>query len=152
LESQSLLNDRPAAKRTVSKLTSLLKPDDPLFFQVATVLALHQDYASAIPLLEQARKALPNAYDVNFNLALAYYRSGQYEKSNEILKPLADHVRKAETYNLLGSIQERLGEQVQSSRSFQQAVGLEPSNEDFCFDSANHALQFENSRSAVTAF
>jgi tetratricopeptide (TPR) repeat protein len=152
LQSQSLLNDLPAAKRTASKLASLLKPDDPLFLQVATVLALHQDYASAIPLLEQARKALPNAYDVNFNLALAYYRSGQYERSSEILKPLAGREKNAEAYNLLGSVQERLGEQAQASVSFRQAIALEPANEDFCFDYANHVLQFENSRSAVTAF
>jgi tetratricopeptide (TPR) repeat protein len=152
LESQLLLKHKSEANRSVSKLSSLLKSQDPRLFQVATILALHQDYLSAIPLLERAKQAFPDSYDVNFNLALAYFRSDQYEKSKDILKALAERGKKGEVYNLLGSVQEKLGEQTQAGASLRQAATLEPGNEDFHFDYANHLLQFENSQSAAAAF
>src|SRR5262245_51447212 len=76
LESQLLLKRRSEAKQTVARLSSMLQPQDPTLFQVATMLALHQDYLSAIPLMEKARQAFPRSYDVNFNLALAYFHAG----------------------------------------------------------------------------
>ncbi len=152
LESQLVLKRTLEASRSVAELSSLLTPEDPRLFQVATMLALHEDYLSAIPLMERARQAFPQSYDVNFNLALAYFRSGRYEKSNAILKPLLERDSKAEAHNLFGSVQEKLGQQTQAEASFQKAVALEPSNEDFQFDYANHFLQFENSHSAATVF
>lgn len=152
LESQLLLSRKADAKQSVGKLSSMLKPQDPRIFQVATMLALHQDYLSAIPLLEQARQAFPNSYDVSFNLALAYFRSEQFGKAKEVLAPLVDRGQKAEAYNLFGSILEKLGDEARARESLRKAMEQDPGNEDFHFDYANHLLQFENSQSAIEAF
>jgi len=152
LESQLLLKRRSEARQSVAKLSSVLKPENPALLQVATMLALHQDYMAAIPLMEQARQAFPNSYDISFNLALAYFRCQQYEKSREILQPLVNRDKKVEAYNLLGALQEKLGEQAQAAAALRQAMALEPGSEDFHFDYANHLLQFDTSQSAIDAF
>jgi len=152
LESQLLLKHRSEARQSIAKLSSILKPQDPTLFQVATMLALYQDYLSAIPLMEQARQAFPNSYDVNFNLALAYFHAEQFDRANEILRPLVDQGKKAEAYDLLGMIQERLGNPAQAKEFFRQAVALDPGSEDLHFNYANHVLQFENSQAAIEAF
>jgi tetratricopeptide (TPR) repeat protein len=145
-------SSHPETEANSLRGSSMLKPQDPRIFQVATMLALHQDYLSAIPLLEQARQAFPNSYDVSFNLALAYFRSEQFGKAKEVLAPLVDQGQKAEAYNLFGSILEKLGDEARARESLRKAMEQDPGNEDFHFDYANHLLQFENSQSAIDAF
>src|SRR5436309_3713259 len=104
LESQLLLNREPEARLSTGKLQALLKPQDPRFFQVATLLALHGKYTSAIPLMEQVRQVFSHSYDVNYNLALAYFRSQNSEKAAETLQFLLAQQPRAEAYNLLASV------------------------------------------------
>ena len=152
LESQLLLKRRSEAKQTTAKLSSMLKPQDPTLFQVATMLALHQEYLSAIPLMEQSRQAFPNSYDVNFNLALAYFHAEQFHRADEVLRPLLEQGKKAEVYDLLGVVQEKLGNLAQAEELFRQAVALDPTSEDLHFDYANHILQFKSSQDAIKIF
>src|SRR5438034_159310 len=67
LESQLLLKRQPESRLSTQKLKALLKPQDPRLFHTAALLALHGDYTSAIPLMEQVRQAFPESYDVNYN-------------------------------------------------------------------------------------
>jgi tetratricopeptide (TPR) repeat protein len=152
LESQLLLKRGSEAKQSVATLSSILRPEDPMLFQVATMLALHEDYQSAIPLMEQARRTFPNSYDVSFNLALAYFHAGHFDRASEILRPLVNQGKKAEAYDLLGVIQERLGHPAQARELLQQAVALDSGSEDFHFNYANHVLQFETSQAAIEIF
>lgn len=152
LESQLLLERRSEAKQSLAMLASMLKPHDPRLFQVATMLAFHQDYLSAIPLMEQSRQAFPNSYDVNFNLALAYFRTERFDRAGEVLRPLVQQGKKAEAYDLLGLVQEKLGNPAQAEELFRQAVALDPTSEDLHFNYANHILQFKSSPDAINAF
>src|SRR5436309_10934463 len=73
LESQLLLRQRTEARLSTQKLTRLLSPRDPRYFRVASLLAAHQDYVAAIPLMENVQREFPQSYEVNFNLALAFF-------------------------------------------------------------------------------
>jgi tetratricopeptide (TPR) repeat protein len=152
LESQLLLKRKPEAARSAQKLQALLEPRDPRLFQVATMLAVHGDYASAIPIMERVQQAFPQSYDVNYNLALAYFRSRQYDTAAQSLQPLLNQPRRAEAYNLLGSVEEERNRPAEAVRAFQKAAELEPGQEDFRFDYANALLQIENVRVAADAF
>ena len=107
LESQLLLKRLGEAKESASKAASLLDRRDPRLFQVAVLLAFHDEYAAAIPLLERVRQVHPDSYDVNYNLALALFRSAHYDRASEVLVPLVSRANPAEAYNLLGAIEER---------------------------------------------
>ena len=76
LESQLILQKTGDAKQTTRHLETLLDDRDPRLFQVATLLAQHGESAAAIPLLERARRAFPQSYDVSYNLALACLQTG----------------------------------------------------------------------------
>jgi len=107
LESQLLLHQRAAARLSAQKLTRLLSPRDPRYFRVASLLAAHQDYVAAIPLMENVQREFPQSYEVNFNLALAYFDAQAYEKAAETLGSLINHEPRAEAYNLLASLEEQ---------------------------------------------
>src|SRR6266852_3770634 len=96
LESQLQLKRLAEAHQTVRMLEESLQARDPRLFQVATTLALNEDYAAAVPLLERIHQALPQVYDISYNLALAHYRSANYDKAVETLRSLTHQQDRAE--------------------------------------------------------
>ncbi len=152
LESQLLLKRKSESHLSVQKLQRLLKPQDPRLFQVSTLLAVHQDYAAAIPIMEQVRQTFPQSYDVNYNLALAYFRSGNNDKAAEILQPLLNQPRGAEAYNLLATVEEERQRYLEAVRAFQKAAELDSGNEDYRFDYANELLQHRTNTEAIAVF
>ena len=101
LERQLLLRQRAEARLSAQRLTRFLSPRDPRYLRVASLLAAHQDYVAAIPLMENVQREFPQSYEVNFNLALAYFDAQSYEKAAETLGSLINHEPPAEAYNLL---------------------------------------------------
>ena len=152
LESQLLLKRQPAARLSTQKLQALLKPQDPRFFQAATLLALHGEYTLAIPLMEQVRQEFPQSYDANYNLALAYFRSGNPTKAAETLQVLLAQQPRAEVYNLLATVEEKRQHYLEAVRAYQKAAEMEPGNEDFRYDYANELLQHRTTQEAITLF
>ena len=152
LESQLLLKRLREAKESASKAASLLDSRDPRLFQVATLLAFHGEYAAAIPLLERVREVHRDSYDVNYNLALALFRSAQYERSAEVLVPLLSGARPAEAYNLLGAVEEKRGRISEAVAALKKAAGLNPGKESFRFDYAAALLLYGDLNDAVSAF
>jgi superkiller protein 3 len=152
LESQLLLNRSAEAARTAKAIESALAPADPRFAQAATMLALHGEYAIAIPLLERVHQASPQDRNAAYNLALACFRSSQYEKAAHILQPLLSASGAAEAYNLLGSIEEARQRPTEAVQAYQRAAELEPYNEDFRFDSATAILQHTSIDDGLSAF
>jgi tetratricopeptide (TPR) repeat protein len=149
LESRLLLKRSEDARRAARTVEELLQPNDPRLFQAATLLALHQEYPAAIQMLEKIRRAFPQSYDVNYNLALAYFRTQQHDKAAAILSGFED---RAEARNLLASVEENRGRYQEAARAFQRAAELAPGNEDYRFDYANTLLQHQDAKSAVAAF
>src|SRR5689334_18222999 len=88
----SLLADRRTDKASLDRANSLallLKNTDVPQFKdtLGWVSYQRQDYRTALPLLEDAAKALPNLALVRFHLGMAYLATGQDDKaSNEFSK------------------------------------------------------------------
>jgi tetratricopeptide (TPR) repeat protein len=152
LETQLRNKQSTAAQQSVQRLTSLLSPKDPRFFQLASLCAIHEDYPTAIPLMEKLRETFPQSYDVNYNLSLAYLRNKSYAKAAETLQTLLRNQPKAEAYNLLAVVQENRKHYLEAVRAFQKAAQLEPGNEDYRYDYAFELLKHKTDRAAIAIF
>ena len=152
LENQLLLRQRAEARLSAQKLTRLLSPRDPRYFRVASLLAAHQDYVAAIPLMENVQREFPQSYEVNFNLALAFFYSQAYEKAAETLGPLVRHDPQAEAYNLLAMVEEQRQRYLEAVSAFQKAAELEPRNEDYRFDYGYELLRHQTTDAAIAVF
>ncbi|MGI9070590.1 MAG: tetratricopeptide repeat protein [Bryobacteraceae bacterium] len=148
LESQLVLNDR-AAEETARMLDSLIPAGDPDRLRLAAMLTSYGDFQAVLPIMEKLRAANPRAYDVNYNLALAYYRTAHYAEAEQTASNLISIEPHAEIYNLLGEIQEKLQQFVQAMLSFEKAATLDPQNENYRVDYASAVLQHGNVQSAV---
>jgi tetratricopeptide (TPR) repeat protein len=152
LETQLRKKQSVAAQQSVQKLTSLLSPKDPRFLQLASLCASHEDYTTAIPLMEKLRETFPQSYDVNYNLSLAYLRNKSYAKAAETLQTLLKKQPQAEAYNLLATVEEQRKRYLEAVRAFQRAAELEPGNEDYRYDYAFELLKHKTDRAAIAIF
>jgi tetratricopeptide (TPR) repeat protein len=152
LESQLMLHKTRDARRTIGQLETLLSDRDPRLFQVAALLAQHGESPAAIPLMDRARQAFPQSYDVNYNLALACFQTAQYDRAAEVLRPFADSKGNAEAFDLLGMIEEKRGQADSAQQAFAQAARREAANEDYRFNYGNSLLQHGKVEPAVAVF
>lgn len=152
LECQLRLKRLAHAHGTLRKLESMLAVSDPRLLQIATMLALHADYGAAVPLMERIYQSSPRSYDVGYNLALAYYRFGDYGKTVATLQTLLRQEIQAEGFNLLAMAEEKRKRSADAIEAYQRATALEPENEDYRFDYANSVLQYLTSKQATDAF
>ncbi len=152
LECQILLRQRSAIRDTAEKLQSLLKPEDPRLFEVASLLASHDDYSSAIPIMEKIREKFPDSYDIKYNLTLAYFQSKQFEKAAQAARSLIKQHSRAEAYNLFAMIEEERKHYLEAVEAFQKAAELEPGNEGFRFDYGFELLTHQTNSAAVAIF
>ena len=152
LSANLLLHRTEDARRTADQLQKLLKDDDPRLLQVAALVAEHGDPAAAIPILQRVRRAGPQSWGVNYNLAVAYFQTGQYDQAANILGPFTAAQGNAEAFNLLGAIEEKRKHTSEAEHAFEEAAAREPSNQDYRFDFGNSLLQHGNLAPAVAAF
>jgi tetratricopeptide (TPR) repeat protein len=152
LESQLMLHQTGGAHETTRQLGVLLDHRDPRLFQVATLLAQHGESAAAIPLLDQARAAFPQSYDVSYNLALACFEAAQYDRAAEILQTLTGPQGTAEAFDLLGAVEERRAHTDSAERAFLEAARREAANEDYRFNYGNSLVQHGKLKTGVAAF
>jgi tetratricopeptide (TPR) repeat protein len=152
LEKQLRLKQFQTAREKTQKLQELLKPEDARFLEVARLLAVHEQYSAAIPLLEQAHRVSPASYDINYNLALAYFRNGNHSKSADTLQALLAHQPRAEAFNLLAQVEEQRKRYLEAVRAFQKAAELEPGNEDYRYDYAFELLRHRTDRASIAIF
>jgi len=152
LESQLLLHKNQNALQTAGQLAGLLQDRDPRLFQIATLLAQHGESAAAVPLIERSRRVFPESYDVNYNLALTCLQAGQFEKAAEVLRPFTGPQGKAESFDLLGTIEEKRGHPLEAERAFRQASERGATNEEYRFDYGNSLVQHGKLDAAAAAF
>jgi len=151
LESQLMLRKTGDAQQTTRQLETLLDDRDPRLFQVGTLLAQHGESAAAVPLMERARRAFPQSYDVSYNLALACLQTSQYGRAAEVLQALTGPQGKAEAFDLLGTVEEKRANPDNAERAFEEAARREPSNEDYRFNYGNALVQHGKLDLAVEA-
>lgn len=128
LESQLMLKRLSAARSTARALTNLLSPSDPAYYQIAGLLATHQEYSTAIPMLEKVHALKPSNFESSFNLALAYLEGARLDDAALVIAPFTTN---AEAADLLGTIEQRRGNVSEASQAYRRAIELAPRNEDY---------------------
>ena len=152
LECRLLLKQSAAARECAANLERLLTPSDPALLRVASLLLVHEQYDPATTILERVRQVYPASYDVNYNLALGYVRSGKYDRAMQVLQPFLTGPNAAEAYSLLAQVRDKLQLKEQALAAYQQAAELEPASEEYRFEHASAVLQYLSIDAAVAAF
>lgn len=102
--------------------------------------------------MERARRAHPESYDVNYNLALACLQTGQLDRAADVLQPFVGAGGKAEAFDLLGQIEEKRGRSEAAENDFHEAAERDPANEDYRFDYGNSLAQHGKLEPAMAVF
>jgi len=87
----------------------------------------------AIPYLERASVTDTSNYQNAYDLARANTAAGNYEPARQEVLRLTRNHDKAELYHLLGDVEEKLGNPLESVRQYQRAAELQPT-EPYFFD------------------
>jgi tetratricopeptide (TPR) repeat protein len=104
-------------------------------FQAGLMLAQLEKYASAASQFELAKKGYPDAYQVGFNLTLAYVRSLNYPAAIQAAQDvIAQGYRKSELYNLLAEAYERNNQTIQAYNALRTATQIDPRDENNYLD------------------
>jgi tetratricopeptide (TPR) repeat protein len=98
--------------------------------QTGISLTSHGKFAEAIPHLKAAQGKVRESYAVNFNLALCYVATGQYEPAIRILTGLRSVGHNtANLHDLLAQAYAGTRNAEEALRSLQQAVAIDPGDE-----------------------
>lgn len=128
-------------RATLSSETSLGKfPAPPEGLSVNQNLALGLLYASrnalqpAMERFEAALRLDPSNEDAMLNLALAEKAAGRSQEAIDRLRGAVTSRPSAALYSALGGMEEEAGHYVEAVQSYQRAVELDPSSEQYYFD------------------
>lgn len=152
LECQLDLKQNRAARDSAQKIDKLLSPDSPGLLQIGAALAARAEYETALPLLRRFAAANPGSSDAGYNLGLALLHTGALEEAEKVVSRLLRVAPGPESYNLMGSVQEKRGEQKEALRSFAEATRLAPDKEDFRIDYGSSLVNAGLLEEAVTEF
>jgi tetratricopeptide (TPR) repeat protein len=129
--------------------------------RLGKVLIEDGEAADAIRYLERASQLKPGDYENSYLLALAYGDAGQYQHAETNARALltiqekdrAQFAQKdqAELHHLLGDIEEKSGDPLESVREYQRATELNPSESDF-FDWGTELLLHRAAEPAIEVF
>ena len=111
---------------------------------LAEMFVAHDNYEAAVKELQRAAELDAGRADLQFNLALAQFRSGSTADalaSAEKCKQLGDS---AEVEDLLGDIQEARGDNLAAVQSYQSAVALSPKEERYRLSLAVELIRHNN--------
>ncbi|HEU5336163.1 MAG TPA: tetratricopeptide repeat protein [Terriglobales bacterium] len=145
LEAQLEMHQDPDQTLAALRALSLPAGQEVQFQQhLAGALLAHNNFVEAVKEFKRAADLQPGNPDLMFNLALAQFKAGQAQDSlrtAERLKSLRDS---AEVEDLLGDIQEALGDSLSAVRSYQAAVAQAPGNENYRISLALEFIRHEN--------
>jgi tetratricopeptide (TPR) repeat protein len=88
-------------------------------------------YRDSIPLLEAAYQINPARDDNAFDLALAYKEAGDFTRAREYVQKLRALKDSADLHRLTGELDEQLGDPLAAVQEEQQAVRLDPSEQNY---------------------
>ena len=105
----------------------------------------------ALPYLQRAQRLRPAEYQNNYDLALAYSNSGEYEPARAILQTLLAAGDRPQLHHLLGDVEEKSGHSLQAASEYQRAARLDPSEPNF-FDWGAELLLHRATQPALQVF
>jgi len=107
--------------------------------------------SDAIPFLDRASQLKPEDYGNSYDLALANADAGNYAQARDQAKALLATHDKAEVHNLLGNVEEKLGDPLEAVRQYQRAAELDPS-ETYLYDWGSELLLHHAPEPAIEVF
>ena len=152
LQARLRLNERGEATALLAQLDGLLPARDPRRMELAAMLVKEHAYDLAIPEFQQLVKEQPDSYELNYDLALAYYRTGRQVEAAQVINRMPSATGSAETQDLLGEIEQAHGNDRHALTAFQRAAEIEPHNEDYRYDYAQALAQAGVLNQALEAF
>jgi tetratricopeptide (TPR) repeat protein len=99
---------------------------------------------AAIPYLDKAQQINPTHYVNSYDLALAYFQTGNFVQARAQIQRIIKWKETAELYSLLGDVEDKAGELVAAAEAYQQAARLD--------ESEAHLLDLGNSLIRINAF
>lgn len=134
---------RPAEPATTEKSLREDASRQPASFdanhRLGAFLAETGRLSDAIPYLKRAHESNPADYQNSYDLARAYYETGDYDPSKQIVITLMPVHDTAELHHLLGDLEEKLKDPLEAVRQYQRAAEMDPS-EHYLFDWASELL------------
>lgn len=88
-------------------------------------------YREAISPLETAYKIDPANRGNEHDLARAYKEAGDFAQAREHIQQLLKHEDSADLHRLLGNVDEQMGDSVAAEHEYEQAVRLDPSEQNY---------------------
>ena len=120
------------AMQVLQRLDALSGKDFRTELNTGILLGRFHLYADAIRYLQAALKANPSSDDAKYNLAEAYFQSGNYEDALKSLLDVSPAGQKEGSYlGLLGDVYAHLGRYEDASRCLQQAVTAAPDSDQY---------------------
>ena len=115
---------------------------------LGVLLARHGLYDDAIAQFQKALSANPNADDVQFDLAMSYFRKGDYLNARSAAEAISEAGRKDDSYaSLVADIDQHLGETAKAEELYRKALARNPDNDQAYLSLA--LLQFMQNRIAA---
>ena len=109
------------------------------------------DFKTGIPYLEKARKLVPEDYANGYDLAVAYLETKDPGSARSLLQEMLRQKDTAELHNLLGEVDEALGDPTSAANECQIAAHMDPSEKNI-FDWGNELLLHEALEPAIEIF
>jgi tetratricopeptide (TPR) repeat protein len=136
LDTYIRLDEKRQASTTLAALDRRLvnRPDQRM--QIAALLVKESAFGLAAEEFERLRAANRDSYELNYDLALAYYRAGKEAQASEVLRNLLARKDDAELEDLLGDVEERADNHAGAVAAFRRAMELAPQDERDRFDYA----------------
>jgi tetratricopeptide (TPR) repeat protein len=121
------------ARKAIAQLDQLSASDYRTQTGVGVLLARYRLYKDAIQHFQNALGTNPDSDDVKFDLADAYFRNGLYPQALEIAQQVSASGQQDDAFlSLLGDIKVHLGQTVEASEIFKNAIHRNPDN-DQCY-------------------
>ena len=118
------------AKSTISQLDKLSASDYRTLTGTGVLLAKYHLYDDAIQHFQAALQANPQADDIKFDLANAYFRKRQYSEALDMAKQVSAQGQKDDAFlNLLGDIYVHVGDTAHAAEIFRDAIARNPDND-----------------------
>jgi tetratricopeptide (TPR) repeat protein len=111
---------------------------------LAEILVAHGEFSESIEDLQRATQLEPARGDLLFNLALAQFKAGRPDDALGSIEKCKGVGDSAELEDLLGDVEEAQGDYLAAVKSYQAAVSLAPSQENYRVSLAVEFIRHRN--------
>lgn len=131
------LGQKQEAMKRLARISALRPHDVQLQLLSASLLTSAHCFPKAEEYLKAVLSEHPNQDVARLNLASIYYQTYRDSDALDVLLSAGERLKQTAAYHdLIGRIMDRTGDPIRSLHAFQQAVLLDPNNDDYIVDLA----------------